>query len=138
MGPSTLMCTIRSGKPFGRCVRADLCDAVLPFAFAGLPMQVMRGTCTGSEGRDACAIILQSSRNMLDGATGRYAWAAGMWFAQFVLNNRRTFEGLRCLELGCGVGVVGVCLARSGACEVRTGQPKAKQSRNLWCEDGFA
>ena len=66
------------------------------------------------------AIILQSCRNMLEGSTGAAAWPAGLWLAQFALNNPQLFRGHRCLELGCGVGMLGVCLARCGASEVRS------------------
>jgi hypothetical protein len=66
------------------------------------------------------ALVLQSSRNMLEASTGCHAWPAGLWMAQFVLSHSELFRGLHCLELGCGVGVLGVCLVRCGARRVCT------------------
>ena len=75
-------------------------------------MQALAQTCeTGS-------VTLHCSEDMLAGSTGCYPWPAGMCLAQYVLSHAAEFKGKCCLELGCGVGLLGVCLARTGATQV--------------------
>ena len=51
-------------------------------------------------------------------SAGCHVWQAGLYLSQWILNNRAVVEGKRCLELGCGTGLVGVSLVRSGARQV--------------------
>ena len=49
---------------------------------------------------------------------GCHVWQAGLYLSQWILNNPAMVEGKRCLELGCGTGLVGVSLVRAGASRV--------------------
>ena len=66
---------------------------------------------------------LLSSQNILEGGTGCHEWEAGFYLSEYILNHAKYFAGKRCLELGSGVGLVGIILARIGASEI-------------WCTDG--
>jgi hypothetical protein len=63
--------------------------------------------------------VVGSSQNMLEGSTGCYVWPAGLWLAQYLLNHPEIARGKRCMELGCGTGLLGVTLVRCGAREVK-------------------
>ena len=63
-------------------------------------------------------ISLHLSSNLLEGSTGCWQWEAGLFLGQFILSFPRLFAGKRCLELGCGSGLVGICLHRVGATQI--------------------
>lgn len=63
-------------------------------------------------------VLVLSSSNMLEGGTGCHVWPAGLWLAQWLLNNPGIVRGKRCLELGAGTGVVGAVAAQLGASQV--------------------
>ena len=63
-------------------------------------------------------ISLRLSSNMLEGSTGCWQWEAGFCLGQFILSCPGLFAGKRCLELGCGSGLVGICLHRIGAAQI--------------------
>lgn len=65
-------------------------------------------------------VVLRSARNMLEGSTGCHLWPAALWLAQHILQHPDVVRGKRCFELGCGVGLLGIILARCGARQVRT------------------
>ena len=65
-------------------------------------------------------VVLQSARDMLQGSTGCHLWPAALWLAQHVLQNPGLVRGKCVLELGCGVGLLGVILARCSAAKVRS------------------
>lgn len=65
-------------------------------------------------------VVLQSTRNMLEGSTGCHLWPAALWLAQHILQHPDVVRGKRCFELGCGVGLLGIILARCGARQVCT------------------
>ncbi|DBA94871.1 TPA: hypothetical protein ACH3X1_002405 [Trebouxia sp. C0004] len=64
-------------------------------------------------------ITLKLATNLFEGGTGCHEWEAGFFLAEFVLSHPDIFKGSSCLELGCGAGVVGVALCRSGAATVQ-------------------
>lgn len=71
---------------------------------------------TAPTGSRSCGLItLHLSDNMFEGSTGCHEWEAGFVMAEIILNNPTVFAGRHCLEIGCGAGVVGVCLGRVGA-----------------------
>lgn len=109
-------CPAGEGPRVGRSPSSSVADEspgapLHSAAAAALEGALFRGSRVG-------ALVLQSSRNMLEASTGGHAWPAGLWMAQFVLSHSELFRGRHCLELGCGVGTLGVCLARCGAQQV--------------------
>jgi hypothetical protein len=62
--------------------------------------------------------VLRSARNLLEGSTGCHLWPASLWMTQYILCNPHLVRGKHCAELGCGVGLLGVCLDRCGASKV--------------------
>jgi predicted nicotinamide N-methyase len=54
-----------------------------------------------------------SADDLLADGTGGTAWAAGVAAAELALSQPSLFAGKRVLELGCGVGLVGLALSRS-------------------------
>lgn len=62
--------------------------------------------------REAGVVPLYLNQNMLAGNTGCHEWEAGFYLAEYVLSHAQQFHRASVLELGCGVGVVGVALAR--------------------------
>lgn len=74
---------------------------------------------TAVGGPEAGLMALHVSNDMLAGGTGCHDWEAGLFLSEFVLSAaQREFSGRRCLELGAGVGMTGVALARAGAAHV--------------------
>ena len=63
-------------------------------------------------------LALHISRDVLSGGTGHWAWEAGFFLSEFILNHPHLFTNAFCLELGSGVGMAGVCLERVGATRV--------------------
>ncbi|XP_039114824.1 putative uncharacterized protein DDB_G0277003 isoform X1 [Dioscorea cayenensis subsp. rotundata] len=63
-------------------------------------------------------VKLQCSLNMLQGDTGCALWPSGLLLSEFILSQPGTFSNKCCLEVGSGVGLVGVCLAYAGASKV--------------------
>lgn len=82
-------------------------------ASTGLTLDLRRGV--GQSG----LVTLKLATNLLEGGTGCHEWEAGFFLAEFVLSRPDIFKGSSCLELGCGAGVVGVALCRSGAAKVQ-------------------
>jgi predicted nicotinamide N-methyase len=77
--------------------------------------------CRSSTAGDAhvgVIVLRLSTGNMFEGGTGCHEWQAGHFLAEYVLSNPALVEGRRCLELGCGAGLVGVALHRAGASQV--------------------
>lgn len=68
-------------------------------------------------------VLVLSSSNMLEGGTGCHVWPAGLWLAQWLLNNPHIVKGKRCLELGAGTGLVGAVAAQLGASQVHSPPP---------------
>ena len=68
-------------------------------------------------------ISLHVSHDMLAGETGCHQWEAGFFLSEFIFSAKNSdglplFQGRCCLELGSGVGMAGVALARAGAANV--------------------
>ncbi|CAL8467697.1 g7235 [Coccomyxa elongata] len=59
-------------------------------------------------------ISLHVSQDLLEGSTGCHEWEAGFVLSEYILSHASLFKGKRCAELGCGPGLVGVCLQRLG------------------------
>ncbi|XP_071707530.1 uncharacterized protein [Rutidosis leptorrhynchoides] len=55
-------------------------------------------------------VPLNCSLNMLEGDTGCSIWPSGLFLSEFVLSSPEVFSMKSCLELGSGVGLVGICL----------------------------
>lgn len=60
-------------------------------------------------------LLLHASENMLESGTGSFAWEAGFFLAEFILNNQSFVSNKRCLEIGCGVGMLSIVAHRIGA-----------------------
>mmetsp|Transcript_57966 Transcript_57966/g.184060 ORF Transcript_57966/g.184060 Transcript_57966/m.184060 type:complete len:213 (-) Transcript_57966:386-1024(-) len=73
------------------------------------------GGAGAEEERRFAMLTVRTSSNMLEGSTGCHEWQAGFRLAEVVLGHPGLVEGKRCLELGCGTGVLGVILGRSAA-----------------------
>lgn len=59
-------------------------------------------------------VTLRVSENILGGSTGFNAWEAGFIMAEWILNQDQDFFSQSdILELGCGLGLTGICLARN-------------------------
>ncbi|KAF9589883.1 hypothetical protein IFM89_029246 [Coptis chinensis] len=63
-------------------------------------------------------VPLRCSLNMLDGDTGCWIWPSSFYLSEFVLSYPEIFTGKSCLEVGCGVGLVGISLAKVKATKV--------------------
>lgn len=63
-------------------------------------------------------VTLQCSLNMLEGDTGCSIWPSGLFLSEFVLSFPEVFLDKSCLEVGSGVGLVGVCLAQANCSKV--------------------
>nr|XP_016450426.1 PREDICTED: protein-lysine N-methyltransferase EEF2KMT-like isoform X2 [Nicotiana tabacum] len=63
-------------------------------------------------------VTLQCSLSMLEGNTGCSIWPAGLFLSEFILSFPELFSDKSCLEVGSGVGLVGVCLAHVNAAKV--------------------
>lgn len=63
-------------------------------------------------------VPLQCSLNMLEGDTGCSIWPSSLFLSELILSFPEIFSGKSCLEVGSGVGLVGICLARVKASEV--------------------
>ncbi|OIT29707.1 PREDICTED: uncharacterized protein LOC109210992 [Nicotiana attenuata] len=63
-------------------------------------------------------VTLQCSLNMLEGDTGCSIWPSGLFLSEFILSFPELFSDKSCLEVGSGVGLVGVCLAHVNASKV--------------------
>ncbi|KAK9817571.1 hypothetical protein WJX74_010009 [Apatococcus lobatus] len=68
-------------------------------------------------GQANCNLIsLHTANNMLEGSTGCHLWQASFLLAEYVLSHPDDFRGKICAELGCGTGLVGICLSHLKAC----------------------
>lgn len=77
------------------------------------------GCCIASGDSRAGLIALHTSHDMLAGETGCFDWEAGFFLSEFIFSSgENLFKGRYCLELGSGVGMAGVALARVGAAAV--------------------
>jgi len=92
-----------------------------------VPMEARRAwlACTVRESEREVAvevveelITLRVSLNMLEGATGCCLWPASLFLTEVLLNHPELVSGKKCLELGAGAGMVGVCLARLAAAKI--------------------
>ncbi|CAN4125025.1 unnamed protein product [Withania somnifera] len=63
-------------------------------------------------------VTLQCSLNMLEGDTGCSIWPSGLFLSEFILSFPEVFSEKSCLEVGSGVGLVGVCLAQANCSKV--------------------
>lgn len=81
-------------------------------------------------------IRLRSSADMLAGSTGCHDWEAGFALAQYVMSHAAAIKGQQCLELGCGTGLVSMCLHLSGASSVVATDGNAAAVDN--CSHNFA
>ncbi|XP_047254013.1 uncharacterized protein LOC107845320 isoform X6 [Capsicum annuum] len=64
-------------------------------------------------------VALQCSLNMLEGDTGCSIWPSSLFLSEFVLSFPEVFSSKSCLEVGSGVGLVGVCLAQANCSKVQ-------------------
>ena len=58
-------------------------------------------------------VTLKVDENMLGGSTGFFAWEAGFAMSEWILNNGDSLVNCNILELGCGLGLTGICLSRT-------------------------
>lgn len=63
-------------------------------------------------------VTLQCSLNMLEGDTGCSIWPSGLFLSEFILSFPEVFLDKSCLEVGSGVGLVGVSLAQANCSKV--------------------
>ncbi|KAJ4719514.1 Methyltransferase family protein [Melia azedarach] len=63
-------------------------------------------------------VPLQCSLNMLEGDTGCSIWPSSFYLSEFILSYPEIFSNKSCLEVGSGVGLVGICLAHVKASKV--------------------
>ncbi|KAL3356089.1 hypothetical protein AABB24_016981 [Solanum stoloniferum] len=63
-------------------------------------------------------VTLQCSLNMLEGDTGCSIWPSGLFLSEFILSFPEVFSDKSCLEVGSGVGLVGICLAQTNCSKV--------------------
>lgn len=63
-------------------------------------------------------VPLQCSLNMLEGDTGCSIWPSSLLLSEFILSFPEIFSDKSCLEVGSGVGLVGICLAHVKASKV--------------------
>ncbi|TVU17898.1 hypothetical protein EJB05_33959 [Eragrostis curvula] len=61
---------------------------------------------------------LSCSSNMLEGDTGCSLWPSSLFLSEFILSYPKIFSKKCCLELGSGVGLVGICLNHIAASKV--------------------
>ncbi|PIA26976.1 hypothetical protein AQUCO_08400027v1 [Aquilegia coerulea] len=66
----------------------------------------------------ALKIPVQCSLNMLDGGTGCWIWPSSLYLSEFILSYPEIFTTKYCLEVGSGVGLVGICLTIAKASKV--------------------
>ncbi|XP_049401773.1 uncharacterized protein LOC125865614 isoform X2 [Solanum stenotomum] len=64
-------------------------------------------------------VMLQCSLNMLEGDTGCSIWPSGLFLSEFILSFPEVFSDKSCLEVGSGVGLVGVCLAQTNCSKLQ-------------------
>jgi hypothetical protein len=76
------------------------------------------GHAAATSGAGPEFLTLRVSSNVLAGGTGCADWEAGLALSAFVNQNKEAFAGRRCLELGCGAGLVAIALCRAGAAQV--------------------
>uniref|UniRef100_UPI003AAE47AE protein-lysine N-methyltransferase EEF2KMT isoform X1 n=1 Tax=Centroberyx gerrardi TaxID=166262 RepID=UPI003AAE47AE len=57
--------------------------------------------------------LLESVAVISDGTTGLVTWEAGLYLAEWALDNQQAFSGRTVLELGSGVGLTGITVCRS-------------------------
>ncbi|DBA85057.1 TPA: hypothetical protein ACH3X2_005787 [Trebouxia sp. C0005] len=92
-----------------------LLDSPMTYSAVEVHLTALRFANAGQSG----LITLKLATNLFEGGTGCHEWEAGFFLAEFVLSQPDIFKGSSCLELGCGAGVVGVALCRSGAAKVQ-------------------
>lgn len=63
-------------------------------------------------------VPLQCSVNMLEGDTGCALWPSCLFLSEFILSFPGVFKNRSCLEVGSGVGLVGICLSHVKASKV--------------------
>uniref|UniRef100_A0A7C9AGM0 FAM86 N-terminal domain-containing protein n=1 Tax=Opuntia streptacantha TaxID=393608 RepID=A0A7C9AGM0_OPUST len=63
-------------------------------------------------------VPLQCSVNMLEGDTGCALWPSGIFLSEFILSFPQVFARKSCLEVGSGVGLLGICLQHVKASKV--------------------
>ncbi|KAL1555862.1 hypothetical protein AAHA92_11553 [Salvia divinorum] len=61
---------------------------------------------------------IRSSVNMLEGDTGCSIWPSSLFMSEFILSFPELFANKCCLEVGSGVGLVGICLSYVKASKV--------------------
>ena len=83
-------------------------------------------TYAHADGTSRDRIVIHAAKNVFEGSTGCFEWDAGYFLAEYILNSPHEFKGV-CVELGSGVGMVGVVLSR-----VRGAQSPGM----LMCTDG--
>ncbi|KAI0363050.1 hypothetical protein BV20DRAFT_1040100 [Pilatotrama ljubarskyi] len=76
----------------------------------------------------ASATLLESRTTIESGTTGLRTWSASLVLAQYLLNHPELVQNRRVLELGCGVGFLGI-VAASVQMQDRTG------SESVWLTD---
>eukprot|EP00927_Polykrikos_kofoidii_P004458 TRINITY_DN11756_c0_g1_i1.p1 TRINITY_DN11756_c0_g1~~TRINITY_DN11756_c0_g1_i1.p1 ORF type:complete len:406 (+),score=67.80 TRINITY_DN11756_c0_g1_i1:59-1219(+) len=81
--------------------RDEVLRVVLPGSCCGQPLQL--------------AVSVGAKRPDWSMADGRFLWHSGCALASQVLNGTIDVRGKRVLELGCGLGAVGLTCARAGA-----------------------
>ncbi|XP_064478570.1 protein-lysine N-methyltransferase EEF2KMT-like [Ornithodoros turicata] len=56
--------------------------------------------------------VIESKALVLNGTTGLTTWPAAKYFSEWCLANKQLLDGKRLLELGCGVGFMGLTICK--------------------------
>ncbi|CAG9465710.1 unnamed protein product [Pedinophyceae sp. YPF-701] len=69
---------------------------------------------SGGPSADFATVTVRCVDDVLANGTGTASWAAGVYLAQYVMRHPDVVRGRGVLELGCGTGLVGVCVLHGG------------------------
>ncbi|KAK6124090.1 hypothetical protein DH2020_042175 [Rehmannia glutinosa] len=85
---------------------------------------ILIDTWAESRGFESCPksrkleVQLRCSVNMLEGDTGCSIWPSSLFLSEFILSFPELFANKCCIEVGSGVGLVGICLSHVKASKV--------------------
>ena len=74
-------------------------------------------TSTTASVSNALPITIKTHPNLFEGGTGCHEWAAGFTLAELIVSFPKVFESKIVAEIGPGVGVSAVCLAKQTNCK---------------------
>ncbi|KAI0828913.1 hypothetical protein BC628DRAFT_1361283, partial [Trametes gibbosa] len=77
----------------------------------------------------ASATLLESRSTVEGGTTGLRTWSASLVLAQYILSHREIVRSKRILELGCGIGFLGIVTASTQLEDI-------SDTSSLWLTDG--